>query len=143
MSGTEKNAAETVEEKAFELEATVDIKDNGAASIAYSKDSFKKYIGEELQKAVEILGDKTDEYFKLVVDDSTDRAVKIYEENESVSVISVEAPIGNAARNDKLEILHVREEINNDDFEEINVKITNNISTPAVLRGAAAKLKRK
>lgn len=114
MSGTEKNTVEAVEEKAFELEATVDIKDNGAASIAYSKDSFKNYIGEELQKAVEILGDKTDEYFKLVIDDSTDRAVKIYEENESVSVISVEAPIGNAARNDKLEILHVREEINSE-----------------------------
>lgn len=134
---------ETVEAKAFELKSEVEVKDGGMATITYDKDLFNNFIGAELAKAVESIGTKTDEYFKLVVEDSTDKSVKLYDNNEEIKIISVVAPIGNSKKEDKLEILHVRDEIASDDFEDINVKITSNISTPSVLKGAASLLKKK
>lgn len=134
---------ETVEAKAFELKSEVEVKDGGIATITYDKDLFNNFIGAELAKAVESIGTKTDEYFKLVVEDSTDKSVKLYDNNEEIKIISVVAPIGNSKKEDKLEILHVRDEIASDDFEDINVKITSNISTPSVLKGAASLLKKK
>lgn len=134
---------ETVEAKAFELKSEVEVKDGGMATITYDKDLFNNFIGAELAKAVENIGTKTDEYFKLVVEDSTDKSVKLYDNNEEIKIISVVAPIGNSKKEDKLEILHVRDEIASDDFEDINVKITSNISTPSVLKGAASLLKKK
>ena len=62
---------------------------------------------------------------------------------ENVKVVSIEAPIGNSKKDDKLEILQVRDEVEAENFEDINVKITSNISSPSVLRGAAAVLKKK
>ena len=134
---------ETVEAKAFELKSEVEVKDGGIATITYDKDLFNNFIGAELAKAVESIGTKTDEYFKLVVEDSTDKSVKLYDNNEEIKIISVVAPIGNSKKEDKLEILHVRDEIASNDFEDINVKITSNISTPSVLKGAASLLKKK
>lgn len=134
---------ETVEAKAFELKSEVEVKDGGMATITYDKDLFNNFIGAELAKAVENIGTKTDEYFKMVVEDSTDKSVKLYDNNEEIKIISVVAPIGNSKKEDKLEILHVRDEIASDDFEDINVKITSNISTPSVLKGAASLLKKK
>ena len=134
---------ETVEAKAFELKSEVEVKDGGIATITYDKDLFNNFIGAELAKAAESIGTKTDEYFKLVVEDSTDKSVKLYDNNEEIKIISVVAPIGNSKKEDKLEILHVRDEIASDDFEDINVKITSNISTPSVLKGAASLLKKK
>ena len=133
---------ETVEAKAFELKSEVEVKDGGMATITYDKDLFNNFIGAELAKAVESIGTKTDEYFKLVVDDSTEKSAKLYD-NEEIKIISVVAPIGNSKKDDRLEILHVRDEIASDDFEDINVKITSNISTPSVLKGAASLLKKK
>ncbi len=141
---TNEEIVEDVKETAaFELKSEVEVKDGGMATITYDKDLFNNFIGAELTKAVASIGVKTDEYFKLVVEDSTAKSAKLYDDNEEIKVISVEAPIGNSEKNDKLEILHVRDEIASDDFEDINVKITSNISTPSVLKGAASLLKKK
>ena len=143
MSKTEKEVQEEiVATPAFELKSETEVKDGGMATITYDKAGFNNFIGETLKEAVVKLGEKTDEYFKLVVDDSTNKSAELFKD-ENVKVISIEAPIGNSKKDDKLEILHVRDEVEAENFEDINVKITSNISSPSVLRGAAAVLKKK
>ena len=143
MSKTEKEVQEEiVATPAFELKSETEVKDGGMATITYDKAGFNNFIAETLKQAVVKLGEKTDEYFKLVVDDSTNKSAELFKD-ENVKVISIEAPIGNSKKDDKLEILHVRDEVEAENFEDINVKITSNISSPSVLRGAAAVLKKK
>ena len=143
MSKSEKEVKqETAATPAFELKSETKVEDGGMATITYDKTGFNNFIGETLKEAVVKLGEKTDEYFKLVVDDSTNKSAELFKD-ENVKVISIEAPIGNSKKDDKLEILHVRDEVEAENFEDINVKITSNISSPSVLRGAAAVLKKK
>lgn len=141
-------AVNTTEEEVsgFELKSTVTMNDaKDFATIKYDEDSYNDYIGPELEKALSAISKATDSYFGLVVDDSTKQTKTLLEENESLKIVEAVAPIYSKDRNDKLEILNVRDEIEDEEnpLESLNVKIIQNVSKPIVIQSAAALLRKK
>lgn len=141
-------AVNTTEEEAsgFKLKSTVTMNDaKDFATIKYDEDSYNNYIGPELEKALSAISKATDSYFGLVVDDSTKQTKTLLEENESLKIVEAVAPIYSKDRNDKLEILNVRDEIEDEEnpLESLNVKIIQNVSKPIVIQSAAALLRKK
>lgn len=144
MSTAVNTNEETVE--GFELKSTVELNDDkDFAKIKYDENSYNDYIGPELEKALQAIGKATDAYFGLVVDDSTKQTKTLLEEHESLKVVEVVAPIYSKERNDSLEILNLRNEIEDEEtpLESLNVKIIQNVSKPIVIQSAAALLRKK
>lgn len=130
----------------FELKSTVEMNEaKDFAKIKYDENSYNDYIGPELEKALQAIGKATDAYFGLVIDDSTKQTKTLLEENESLKVVEVVAPIYSKDRDDKLEVLNIREEIEDEEnpLESLNVKIIQNVSKPITIQSAAALLRKK
>lgn len=143
MSTAVKTNEETVED--FELKSTVELNDaKDFAKIKYDESSYNDYIGPELEKALQAIGKATDAYFGLVVDDSTKQTKALLEEHETLKIVEAVAPIYSKDRNDKLEILNVRDEIEDEEnpLDTLNVKIIQNVSKPIVIQSAAALLRK-
>lgn len=133
-------------EESFSLKSDIEFNDGkDHAVIKYADDSFDKFIGPELEKALKTIGEKTDEYFGLVINDSTGKTKELLSENENLKIVEVNAPIYSREKGDKLEILNVRDEIEDTEvpLKSLNVKLTQNISSPIVLQSAAALLRKK
>lgn len=145
MSAALKNQEETTSTEnteSVELVSTTTI-EGEKASIVYDKESYQNYIGKELKEAFDAIAKKTDEYFNVVIKDSTSKTKEILDNSTEVKLIQVEAPIYRDG--DKLEVLTLREEVENDEtpLETLNVKMTHNIGKPINLQSAAALLRKK
>lgn len=134
------------EVKEFELTSVLEVSESkDSATITYDENQFDLFIGEALSEALKNISTKTDEYFGLVVNDSTKQTKELLDSNEEIKMVSITAPIYSKDRGDKLEILNLREEIEDTDvpLERLNVKVTQNLGRPIQIQSAAALLRKK